>query len=361
MKSVIFACLVASLFNSLVTAQDLGNSRELPVKNTPIVPYEPPAVPKQGGDTIADATVIPSLPFTDTGTTAGYIDDYDEVCPYTESTSPDVVYSFTPVGNATVHIDLCGSAYDTKLYVYDSDLAVVGCNDDFYYGGDCGIYVSAIEQLQLFAGMTYFIVVDGYGGEFGDYLLTIDEFCCDCEVPCPADAVVEGEPPLQDGYDDQYNSGCAGESLLLQPIDWTNDEDGLPPYDGHAWLCGQSGWYLSADGVEFRDTDWFQVFALETGVMECTFEAEEPCYLFKLAPTDCAIVAVELDVVADCGVPVTLSFPVSAGEEIWLWVGPTDFTGPVNEFTYLLTVSNNTFDVVPNEGMSWGRVKSLYR
>ena len=40
-------------------------------------------------------TVIDALPYVMMGTTVGYTDDYDEECPYTGSTSPDVVYSFT--------------------------------------------------------------------------------------------------------------------------------------------------------------------------------------------------------------------------------------------------------------------------
>ncbi len=36
---------------------------------------------RQGGDTIVTAFTIPSLPFADTGTTTGYSDDYDEICP----------------------------------------------------------------------------------------------------------------------------------------------------------------------------------------------------------------------------------------------------------------------------------------
>ena len=133
---------------------------------------------------------------------------------------------------------------------------------------------------------------------------------------------------------------------LLPDIDWTNDEDGVPPYDGTAWLCGKSGWYLGPDSLDYRDTDWFTVQALETGLMEVTLEAEHPCLLIKLSSTDCATTEPELNVPADCGVPVTLTFPVTAGEEVWLWVGPTDFTGPVTEFTYFMTVSNNMFDVV---------------
>jgi hypothetical protein len=260
-----------------------------------------------------------------------------------------------------IDVDLCGSAYDTKVYILDENLNVLACNDDFYFPGDtCGDYVSKIERACLMGGATYYIVIDGYGGESGGYELHVEAFDC-CAVICDADAVAEGEPPLHDGYDDQYNSGCGGGSLLLQPIDWTNDEDGVPPYDGTAWLCGKSGWFIGPSGGDTRDTDWFIAYALETGVMEVTADSEFPCYLFKLAPTDCNEVGVEFQAEAGFGVPATLSFPVTAGEEIWLWVGPTNFTGPVTEFTYFMTVSNNTFDVVPNEGMSWGGVKSLYR
>ena len=361
MKSVILSFLVASLCLGSAIAQELGNSRELPLKNTPIVTYEPPAVPKQGGDTIGDATVIPSLPYSITGTTVGYIYNYDEMCPY-DSNSPDVVYAFTPGSDMVIDVDLCGSNYDTKTYIYDESMHVIACNDDFYGGDPCGIYVSKIEGAILFGGNVYYIVIDGYGGESGPYVLNVTEVE-PCFVYCPDDAVPEGEPPLHDGYLDAYNGGCnsPGFGNPFQAIDWTNDEDGIPPYDGTAWLCGKSGWYIGESGVETRDTDWFKVFALETGIMEFTVESEYRSYLFKLSPTDCSEVGVELEAQANCEVPVTLSFPVTAGEEIWLWVGPTTFSGPVTEFTYFMTVSNNTFDVVPNEEMSWGRVKGLYR
>ena len=68
-------------------------------KEGAIIQYDPanyPAPTRQGGETVADAVVIAALPYNDSGTTAGYVDDYDEVCPYTGSTSPDVVYSYTP-------------------------------------------------------------------------------------------------------------------------------------------------------------------------------------------------------------------------------------------------------------------------
>ncbi len=95
--------------------------------------------------------------------------------------------------------------------------------------------------------------------------------------------------------------------------------------------------------------------------MEFTVESEHPLYLFKLAPLECANVAVELQATADCEAPATLTFPVTEGEEIWLWLGPTTFTGPVTEYRYFATVSNNFYDVVPVEDMSFGGVKALFR
>ncbi len=121
-----------------------------------------------GGETIATATAIGALPFSDVGDTSNAMNDYDEVCPYTGSTSPDHVYAYTPSGDGLVDIDLCvGSAYDTKLYVYE-DVATptmpFACNDD-----ECPGYVSQLLALQLNIGHTYYIVVDGYGGSFGAY------------------------------------------------------------------------------------------------------------------------------------------------------------------------------------------------
>ena len=172
-------------------AADLGNLT--PAKSDPIVPENPVNPDRQGGDTIFDATVIPGLPYNDSGTTFGYLDDYDEVCPYSGSTSADVCYVYTPAAAAAVDIDLCGSSYDTKLYVYDAGLALVACNDDFYFDDVCGVYVSKLENVNLAAGETYYIIVDGYGGDAGDYLLEIIGFE-PCVVDCPAGAFIEGEP-----------------------------------------------------------------------------------------------------------------------------------------------------------------------
>jgi hypothetical protein len=92
------------------------------------------AVFSQGGDVVGSATPITSDSYSATGTTAGYNDDYDEVCPYSGSTSPDVVYSYAcTADNVACDVDMWGSAYDTKIYIYENAAGnLVACNDDYY-------------------------------------------------------------------------------------------------------------------------------------------------------------------------------------------------------------------------------------
>jgi hypothetical protein len=151
-----------------------------PVSGKPNVPDQ--NIILQGGDDIGSATEIASLPYSTTGTTEGYTDDYDESCP-DPSTSPDVVYSYAPAGAETVDIYVWG--YDTKLFVYENDEGtLVDCNDDFFYYGQ-----SALQDLALTGGNTYYIVVDGWGGDFGDYVFEmmnsparpVGNFCADAE------------------------------------------------------------------------------------------------------------------------------------------------------------------------------------
>jgi uncharacterized protein YegL len=129
----------------------------------------------QGGDNCASATVIASLPYSDAGTTIGYADDYGD-CVGTGS--PDVVYAYTPAVNQTANVSLCGSTYDTGLLIYAGSCAgsPIACNDDF-----CG-FQSEVDNVALSAGTTYYIVVDGFGGDAGDYTLNITPIitgrCC---------------------------------------------------------------------------------------------------------------------------------------------------------------------------------------
>ena len=95
---------------------------------------EPVGGGQGGGDTVEDPYIVTGIPFEDSGSTIGFNDDYDEVCPYTGSTSPDVVYSLSTTKQLLLNINTCGEGtnYDTKLYVYQDDISTLhACNDDY--------------------------------------------------------------------------------------------------------------------------------------------------------------------------------------------------------------------------------------
>ena len=135
------------------------------------------------GDNMDNPFVVTALPFSAEGTTVGFEDDYDEVCPYSNSASPDVVYMFTSSG-ATYDFSLCtNTAYDSKIYILDANGAVVitdattygiACNDDACSTPSfTNPYVSELPGINLDAGL-YYVVVDGYGSNDGTYTLDIN-------------------------------------------------------------------------------------------------------------------------------------------------------------------------------------------
>ena len=140
----------------------------------------------QGGDNIATATVIAGVPFTDTGTTVGYTNDYDAStmgCSQT-STAPDVVYSYS-TGHSMrwIRISLCNSSYFTKLYVFKGGPEnLVACNQ---FSNDCSLPRSYIDSLVLDSLSTYYIVIDGYQNYSGAYIIQVTGGIYVPPVPVP--------------------------------------------------------------------------------------------------------------------------------------------------------------------------------
>jgi hypothetical protein len=302
------------------------------------------------GDTIADAMIIPALPYNDTGTTAGFTDDYDEVCPYIGSTAPDVVYAYAATSTEAVDIDLCGSSYDTKLYVYDASLNLIACNDDFYPSEPCGVYVSKLENVTLNAGTTYYIIIDGYGSASGAYIIDIAGVA-PCAITCPFGSYHEGEPDLVDDYVDNYNGGCNSPGSPFQYIDagWSG-----------VTFCGVSGWYTIGGGNS-RDTDWFIATAGSSGAVEITADAEYATYIFELGPRDCASVGVIQNVIVGPCAEGYMTIPAAPMEPVWFWVGPTVFAPPVggdSTYDYVLWLAGG---MVVTESTTWSTMKALYR
>jgi hypothetical protein len=260
-----------------------------------------------GGDTCATATVIGAVPYSDTGNTTGFADNYDEECPDVSGNTGgrDVVYSFTPGANVNVDITLCdNSAYDTKLYVYESVCNAPGsgiweaCSDDLCTTPSFAQpYVSAVSNVALSAFTTYYIIVDGWSGsDFGNYTLDINTIVCgdgivggdeDCDPPdgvtCNAfcqfivcgNGVVDGieqcDPP--NGYD------CSNTCTFVPVF----------PIDG--WLISfheplaTGGSAETPLGLYFCDKSVISI--QRKGLASCDFQ---PVNEYRVALADCCLI-----------------------------------------------------------------------
>lgn len=311
-----------------------------------------------GGDTMADAVVIPALPFTDLGTTVGYADDYDTSCPFSAAGAPDVVYRYASSGPIALTIDLCGSDFDTKLSVLDAAGIAIACNDDHYLDPPCGVYVSCLDNVLLAGGETVYIVVDGHGDAAGDYQLAVTEYV-PCYVSPPADAQDENEPPLHDGYYDHHNFGCFSDYGRFTE---------LAPAAGVARLYGRSGWFLCDPGglERCRDADWILADAGNGTAVTAVIESEQPVDLYQVMNFDpCNYAWATQRVPATPCEPATMHVAADHGMRFCLVVMPQTYETPDgmvgHEFDYVLTVTGLAAVQNPTEATTWGALKSLYR
>ncbi len=306
---------------------------------------------RAGGETIETAVVIPAIPFTDTGDTCPFADDYEEMCPY-GSNSPDCVYSFAPEANMLIDINLCLSDYDTKVFVYENDVSgFVACNDDnFACDTPNFLYQSWLTDVQVYAGNIYYIVVDGYSGDCGEYVLDVHD-SWDCIVDCPGDALLEGEVDCYDGYVDDYNGGCGSVPVVFTSVDCSNEP---------ITICGTGGVYAMG-GLLYRDTDWYMLTLDAPATVTVGVYAEFPPLVGLLDYTSgCA--GVEF---YDYATPwrceydeVTVTLP--AGETPVFVATATWETGDECGSVYYITIDGYEC-TSPVEERSWGSIKSLYR
>jgi hypothetical protein len=217
--------------------------------------------PLQGGENAGSAVPIPQN-IAVSGTTVGFLNDSDEVCPYAGSTSPDVYYSYSDSGNYNLNISLCNSAYDTKVYVYDCsfnlvqlrDLSGPACNDDACTSSGGGAFRSFLQCVPPASpGCPIYIVVDGWSGDRGNYTILVtkrDPAGCEpagpCLVECPPGSTLEPDDCFfgNPAPNDTINGGCNATPNSFTAINCNET------------VCG-TGYF---DGA-FRDTDWW---ALDT-------------------------------------------------------------------------------------------------
>jgi hypothetical protein len=353
-----FASLAVVLVIALsVCALAVMPTSVMPEKNSVVTGVNVPDG-RVGGETIATATAIPSLPFTDAGNTCVFLNDYDEVCPYTGSTSPDCVYAFTPGADVVVDMFLCMSSYDTKIYVYENTYTPTlpyACNDD---NGSCAdfntyMYQSWLQEITLLGGNTYYIVIDGYGGACGDYILDIYEVE-ECVVDCPAGAMAEGEVDCYTDYDDQYNGGCNSTPEVYTMVDCPTTSETIV-------ICGTSGVY-SYLGSTYRDTDWYMLTLDAPKTITIGVEAE-----FGVL---CGFV----DITGGCATAAFYTGYISGAKCTYYTTSATLPAGQTPVFVstnawdpaftcgsdYYLTIDGYQCSS-PVEETSWGSIKALYK
>jgi hypothetical protein len=347
LRAIAALCALA-LLSVAALAETTGSSVPLPEKVS-----KPAGVPtyegREQGDTVEDPFIITVPTFHDTGFTCPFMNDYDEACPYSGSDSPDVVYRFDAPYDCSADIDLCMSGYDTKIYVYENEVtpgSPLACNDDFPGCGPDG-YRSWLNA-SFTEGNTYYIVIDGFGGDCGHYDLNMQGYL-PC-VWCPEGAFVEEEPGCMDPANDVHNGGCNSDPPVF---------DHLEPSEETINVCGTSGTYV-VGGQTYRDTDWYQIdlaneseiglrcianFDVRLGIVDGREGCENVSSFYSYMDAPICYLAYLDETLA----PGTW----------WVWIGPTGFTGiPCGE-EYMLELTGYT-TVTPVENASWASIKALY-
>jgi hypothetical protein len=341
MRILLAGLLIASVAGSAAAAEWTVSSNFAPDKTR--YQGDNGADTREGGEDFGTALAIGSLPFNDAGATCDNLDDITLPC--AASAAPDVVYSFTAGAATAINVSLCGSLYDTALGIYNSSFVNIGCNDDA-----CG-FQSEINGINVGAGETIYIVIDGFSTNCGSYVINVTEDV-PCVLACPDGALSEGEVDCFDGYYDDYNGGC-------NSVGWTLV---CPQGDGQAEMCGTSGTYLY-NGFSYRDTDWMLAYG-NGGTLSATCEATFPLQFIYIYGTDCFALGYDLYTAGPC-TPVTGSSFVAAGVPVWLWVGASVFDGVPCGSDWVLTVdglgTGEGCEPVPVLNKSWGEIKDSFR
>jgi hypothetical protein len=266
-----------------------------------------------GGDDPFTAETITALPFTAAGDTADNTDQFDVICPFSGSTSPDAWYTYTTVAKQGLVIDVCDSAYDTKLYVLDANFNEIACVDDSCSDRNGNPFRSNLEILPLLSGTTVFIVVDGFGGDSGPYTLTVTGTSGppECIVPCPAGFIPEGED--DDGQCDQTidtNGGCGSDPFIITDVACGDTICGI------AWADGGS-----------RDTDWYRLgpHAAPTLVTVTAAGEFDGAFFYLGENPECSSVKVLIATLPGPCETAELSAIVTG--ETWWFAAPNGFDG----------------------------------
>ena len=142
--------------------------------------WSEPVAGSSGGIGCGDY-VVNGFPYSDQNTNVGMVDDWD----VTASDGEDVAYTLNLSSETTIDITVCFgyTSYDTKLEIFTfdgtdcsltyTDAVTTGNYNDDFTCAFSGLY-SSLLNVTLAAGQ-YYIIVDGFSGQTGNYELSIVE------------------------------------------------------------------------------------------------------------------------------------------------------------------------------------------
>ena len=179
---------------------------------------------RPANDTCATATVIDTsrLPFSFSGSTFGAANDLDpgQTC-FTSAQSgrgPDVVFQFTPGDSQLYNITVTPRGdYDTSVFVTTDCSTIANCLGSDV--GDAGTPETLLANLT--AGINYFIVIDGFGGDAGDFTFTLTPSIIRAPAP-PSDLTATAVSPTQINLAWRDNSGDEQGFRLERSLDGFN-------------------------------------------------------------------------------------------------------------------------------------------
>ncbi len=171
------------------------------------------------GDSIQNPIMIPALPYSDAGNTAEcYTDQIG-------NGSADVFYQFTTaMCTDSVTVSLCGSSYDTYIRILDASGTEIDFNDDF-----CSVQ-SELVLTGLMGSSVYYVVVEGFSTNNGDYTLNITETSYMLSATAaPTDISCNGA--MDGAIDITMDNGLAPYMYMWSTTETTEDISGLAPGD----------------------------------------------------------------------------------------------------------------------------------
>jgi hypothetical protein len=323
-------------------------------------PHDP--VPDAGGETFADAVDMMALPFSDAGNLFDYADDID----FGYGTSPDVVYKYTPAADGCITVDGCGSQYDQMIFVVDEAMTIIAWNDD---GMNCDAYQSQIAWMNVYAGVLYYYVLDGYGGGAGPYDLQVFERDCPPAPECPAGAIIEGEGCAAE-YIDNYNGGCNSTPSIFSVVNCA----GCPDSPQTIVICGTVFNYYTA-GAGRRDTDWYlleDLWEVAGTALHLTsyYESSGSLYIMRIDDPCAATIPAGIHIASrELGVLDFVTEPPAATVRWGVFQSKNYYDGTWFDCTdpeswpYVLTIDGYYCEEcqVSEDNQTWGGVKNLFK